>query len=419
MSLANRNFSLLVAIEFVFLSILSFSVSASNEALTDLLKVLMEKGTITLEEYTSLKTAAQVRPEKTSVVSVKKMQTPEAKLDVLKVKTRKLSTEISWAEKIKIEGDIRTRYQYEKKDGNEERSRGRIRYRLGMIANPIVNWTVGGGLASGGSDPRSSNQDMKDGFSTKQINLDYAYIQYKHGNTGLKAIAGKFKRKKYLWAPTDVMWDSDINPEGAAFSYAPKLKPLWLNAGVFVLEENKTATQHDSHMGYGQLGLKFKSNAIFGKLAGTVYMFGQMKDAGSSAYFGAGETNTDNNLGSFNLAAEAGTKVGGGKFSVVGEYINNYETNTNEDSAYIIGFKYQAGKLQMKYLYADIEKNAVPDFLPDSDRFGGETGIKGHELIVGYTINKNVSMSIDYYLTKNKFSKKEQDILQLDLNVKF
>ena len=114
-----------------------------------------------------------------------------------------------------------------------------------------------------------------------------------------------------------------------------------------------------------------------------------------------------------------GTKVGGGKFSVVGEYINNYETNTNEDSAYIIGFKYQAGKLQMKYLYADIEENAAPDFLPDSDRFGGETGIKGHELIVGYTINKNVSMRINYYLTKNKFSKKEQEILQLDLNVKF
>jgi hypothetical protein len=411
-NLVNRNFSLLAAIGFVFLSVLPFSVSASNEALTDLLKVLMEKGTITADEYTVLKAAAQTVTEKTSIVSADKMVT-------LETKTRKLSAETNWAEKIRIEGDIRTRYQYEKKDGNEERSRGRIRYRLGVIANPITNWTIGGGLASGGSDPRSTNQDMKDGFSTKQINLDYAYIQYKHGNTGLKAIAGKFKRKKYLWAPTDVMWDSDINPEGAAFSYAPKLKPLWLNAGVFVLEENKTATQHDSHMGYGQLGLKFKSNAMFGKLAGTLYMFGQMKDAGSSAYVGAGETNTDNNLGSFNLAAEVGTKVGGGKFSAVGEYINNYETNTNESSAYIIGFKYQVGKLQMKYLYADIEENAVPDFLPDSDRFGGETGIKGHELIVGYTINKNVSMSIDYYLTKNKFSKREQDMLQLDLNVKF
>ena len=419
MSLANRNFSLLAAIGFVFLSILSFSVSASNEALTDLLKVLMEKNTITAEEYTILKTAAQTGPEKVSVVSAKKMWTPEAKPDVLEAKNRKLSAEISWAEKIKIEGDIRTRYQYEKKDGKEERSRGRVRYRLGIIANPIVNWTVGAGLASGGSDPRSTNQDMKDGFSTKSISLDYAYIQYKRGNTGLKAIAGKFKRKKYLWAPTDVMWDSDINPEGVAFSYTPKLKPLWFNAGIFVLEENKGATQHDSHMGYGQLGLKFTSSAVFGKLAGTVYTFGKMKDAGSSGYVGAGETNTDNNLASFNLAAEVGTKVGGGKFSVVGEYINNYETNTDEDTAYIIGFRYEGGKLQMKYLYADIEENAVPDFLPDSDRFGGDTGIKGHEVAVVYMINKNVSIGIDYYLTEDEFSKKEQDIVQLDLNVKF
>ena len=43
-----------------------FSVSASNEALTDLLKVLMEKGTITSEEYTSLKSRAQIGAEKTS-----------------------------------------------------------------------------------------------------------------------------------------------------------------------------------------------------------------------------------------------------------------------------------------------------------------------------------------------------------------
>ena len=157
MNLANRNFSLLAAIGFVFLSILPFSVSASNEALTDLLKVLMEKGTITADEYTILKAAAQRVTEKTSIMSADKMVT-------LEKKTRKLSAETNWAEKIRIEGDIRTRYQYEKKDGNEERSRGRIRYRLGVIANPITNWTIGGGLASGGSDPRSTNQDMKDGF---------------------------------------------------------------------------------------------------------------------------------------------------------------------------------------------------------------------------------------------------------------
>jgi len=70
-------------------------------------------------------------------------------------------------------------------------------------------------------------------------------------------------------------------------------------------------------------------------------------------------------------------------------------------------------------LYADIEHNAVPDFLPDSDRFGGDTGIKGHEVALGYAINKKVSVGIDYYATEDSVTKKAQDLFQLDLTVKF
>jgi predicted porin len=172
-------------------------------------------------------------------------------------------------------------------------------------------------------------------------------------------------------------------------------------------------------MGYGQIGTKFKSGKMYGKLAGTVYTFGKMKSAGSFDYTGAAGTNTDNNLGSFNLAGEIGTKIGGGKFALVGEYINNYETNTNEDTAWIAGLKYKIGKFKMKYLYADVDHNAVPDFLPDSDRFGGDTGIKGHEIQVGYAINKRVSVRLDYYATKDSVTKVNQDLLQLDLQVKF
>ena len=420
-SLIRKRLALLISSVFLTLATLAMSASASNEALFDLLKVLVDKGTITADEYSILKGAASADHEKASVVAPEKVAGIEKKLGKLEKKTEKSLKKVKWAEKVKVKGDIRTRYQFESKDAKDDRSRGRIRYRLGVIAKPISNWEVGAGLASGGDDPRSTNQTMQDAFSTKGIQLDYAYAQYTHGNTELKAIAGKFKRKKYLWAPTDVMWDGDINPEGVAMSFAPKGGPLWLNAGILVLEEDQTSTggDHDSHMGYGQVGTKFKSGKMYGKLAGTVYTFGKMKSAGSSDYTGAAGTNTDNNLGSFNLAGEIGTKVGGGKFALVGEYINNYETNTNEDTAWITGFKYKIGKFKMKYLYADVDHNAVPDFLPDSDRFGGDTGIKGHEIAVGYKINKRVSVGLDYYATEDPVTNVDQDILQLDLKVKF
>ncbi len=412
---------LLVAAAFFALTIFSIAASASNEALTDLLKVLVDRGTITADEYSILKRAAAGDHEKSSTVTFEKMAGAEKKLAKAEKSTKKALPKTKWTEKVKVKGDIRTRYQFESEDGKDGRSRGRLRYRLGVIAKPISNWEVGAGFASGNSDPRSSNQTMEDAFSTKGIQLDYAYVQYKYGKTGFKAVAGKFKRKKYLWAPTDVMWDGDVNPEGVAIRFAPKKGLLWLNAGMLVLEEDNTSTgsDHDSHMGYGQIGTKFKSRNMYGKLAGTVYTFGKMKAAGSSDYTGAGETNTDNNLGSFNLAGELGTKIGGGKLALVGEYINNYETNTNEDTAWSAGFKYKIGKLKMEYLYVDVDHNAVPDFLPDSDRFGGDTGIKGHEIAVGYKINKHVSVGIDYYATEDPIKNVDQDLLQLDLNVEF
>jgi hypothetical protein len=93
-----------------------------------------------------------------------------------------------------------------------------VRYRLGVIAKLTDGWEIGGGLASGSNDQRSTNQTFDNAFSTKNINLDYGYMQYQFSN-GVKAIAGEFGRKNYLWAPTDVMWDSDINPEGLLLNY--------------------------------------------------------------------------------------------------------------------------------------------------------------------------------------------------------
>lgn len=50
----------------------------------------------------------------------------------------------------------------------------------------------------------------------------------------------------------------------------------------------------------------------------------------------------------------------------------------------------------MKYLYADLDANAVPDFLPDSDRFEGDTGVHGHEFEIQYEVIKHIVLSLDY-----------------------
>ena len=61
---------------------------------------------------------------------------------------------------IALKGDLRTRYDYTDREGSEARGRGRLRYRLGVIANPVANLEVGAGIASGTGDQRSSNQSF-------------------------------------------------------------------------------------------------------------------------------------------------------------------------------------------------------------------------------------------------------------------
>ena len=73
-----------------------------------------------------------------------------------------------------------------------------------------------------------------------------------------------------------------------------------------------------------------------------------------------------------------------------------------------------------EYNYRELEKDAWIDAFPDSDFEGGKTDSKGHEFIVDYAIVENVNFGIDYYSTvKKSDTKKTNNVLQLDLVVKF
>ena len=78
------------------------------------------------------------------------------------------------------------------------------------------------------------------------------------------------------------------------------------------------------------------------------------------------------------------------------------------------------GDWQLKYNYRRLEADAWPEFLSDSDFFFGATNVKGSEFEFIWGLAKGVNVSVDYY-TAAKFigSDLEQDLLQLDLNVKW
>lgn len=341
-----------------------------------------------------------------------------------------------WVQKVKVKQDLRLRYQYSDKDpsSNPDRNRGRLRYRLGVEGNVADGVKVGAGLATGGSDLRSTNQTFDDVFSTKGINLDYAYAEWQ-ARDNVKVIGGKFKRKPYLWQPSDLLWDGDINPEGVSINHTHDLGAVdyFGNAGYWVLTESGS-TSEDPFLMYYQGGVKFSEGDFFGKLAATYYGFENLRGNSFNEDDGSAETNTSITTGlvsdydAFGVEGEVGVKTDTPlkRVTVFGQYVQNLDDdNITEDAGYAVGVKVgdkkvkKPGQWQLKYIYADLDKDAWFDLLPDSDRLGGSTGVESHELALKYALKKNVILGLDYYHSEAKGSSVEEDVLQADLVFKF
>jgi hypothetical protein len=117
---------------------------------------------------------------------------------------------------------------------NESLDQARERFRLRFNVNAKLNDDFAGGfsLASGDiNDPTSTNQTITGFYSRKAIAIDKAFVTYTpHEFKNLSLVGGKFG---YPWYNTELTWDKDLNPEGAAETLAfnvstPVLKKIAL-----------------------------------------------------------------------------------------------------------------------------------------------------------------------------------------------
>ena len=411
--------TILVILGFAFPSFAATQVDA-------LIEKLVEKGILTKSESLELKEEI-ASDEKLMREDGFKQSLPE------------------WVQNTKLKGDMRVRYQYERSESSTEaRSRGRIRYRLGLesIVNPEVK--VGAGLATGAEDPRATNVTMEDVFEKPDIRLDYAYGEYKpEHTTWFKTIVGKFPSKDYLWAPSDVLWDTDINPNGVSVNLTHQFMAStegYFNGGVWVLEDNSTVDRPDPFMTYAQSGVNWKEGKLGAKAATTLYTFNGLKG-------------TDQDHDSTTNTREAGgglkydfDSIGGSaevslqkpfeafediipipiqSFAVFSDYIHNFDPNDNANG-WSLGARtgdekvVGKGQWQFKYIFARLGKDAWPDFLPDSDRLGGGTDIRAHEVAFDLGLNRNVILGLDYYQGRKIVGAKDiNHLYQVDLNFKF
>jgi hypothetical protein len=97
----------------------------------------------------------------------------------------------------------------------------------------------------------------------------------------------------------------------------------------------------------------------------------------------------------------------------------------SQNIGYLGGVKFGAkkvkklGQWQFKYMYRYLEHDAWIDAFPDSDAYGGATGVKGHEVGLELGLGKNSSLALDYYNMDPIDGGENQGVIQVDWNLKF
>ncbi|WP_285416955.1 putative porin [Pseudomonas sp. efr-133-TYG-5] len=424
--------------------LLAMSVPASAAVDAKLLDMLKANGSISQAQYVELQ-AELAKDQKAQQIAQQAQQETNEQVAAVAKKTNEQSAfdqKLAWAAKTQFKGDVRIRQETVKIDGESnnggrDKDRQRIRARLGAYTE--INPQVDTGIriaTGGGDDARSTNQDMDNYFDKKQIWLDLGYIDY-HPDAikNLHVIGGKMLQP---WVSMgDVIWDSDINPEGLAVTYKYPLgssAELFGSLGNYTLKDNVDGEgvqfRHDLRLTAGQLGSRFAiTDNLKLTLGGSVYAYQNDEDSRCTGTSTPCALSVNGNSANNEFRLYEGFSqidIGGlpMPLSFYGQYVKNNDAVTDADTAWLVGAKSKVFGLNLDYNYRDVQRDAVVGAFTDSDFANGTTGSRGHKFKVGYDIDKNFAIGATYFLTKADFSSRTQrdadtNTLQLDAEAKF
>jgi|TARA_B110000971_G_scaffold215510_1_gene249094 hypothetical protein len=325
-------------------------------------------------------------------------------------------------EGIKFKGDFRFRQEAFDIEGRPDRHRSRLRSRVALVAPVNDNVAVGFGLASGGSDPTSANQTLGTVSSSKQINLDLAYVNWNLVNSDIVVQAGKFKNPLKRVGGTTLIWDGDVRPEGISASV--NKGSIFATGLASWVDEN--SRDSDLILLAGQAGSSFKLENNVSILFGLSY-YNITASQGADSLFGipANDNRLDINGGYLNGFqsiegfAEIGIPADVGKVTLFADYVQNLDAD-DFNTGYAVGAKLNTTKWSFAWEYRDVEADAVFAALADSDFIGGGTDGEGHIFKTGYALSKKISLSSSFFLTdRNVDFGTEESFRRLMLDISF
>ncbi len=397
-----------------------------------------------------------------------------------------------WIERIKWDGDIRLRYQRDQfPDGNSgstlnyqainsaggvssagtnayindsiDRTRWRLRARLGMLAKVNDELEAGFRLTTGNTtDPVSTNQTLGNNFNRNTFVLDRAYLRF-DPNESFTLWGGRLPNP---WFSTDLVWDEDLNFDGAAATFKPKLSDNitgFATLGWFPVQEVELSSSDKSLTG-AQVGMDWKISQNQGFKMGLAYydyrhIGGQQANSSLLDYTAPQFVQKGNSM--FHIRTD--TVVTTGLFALApnfrelnltaawdiaafdpvhvmltGDYVKNIGFDREEirqrtgldiepktrgyhlKLAVGMPLVKKRGDWQFISAYKYLERDAVVDAFTDSDFHLGGTDAKGWILGGSYGLANNTWLSLRW-LSANEIDGPPLaiDVLQLDLNARF
>lgn len=406
-------------------------------------------------------------------------QMEEKSKDIKDIGT-KLSKLPEWLNRFKVYGDMRLRYEgqfFDKNNGDfvqpsnldlilnskTDRTMLRVRARLGFLAKVAEDVDATVALATGTTtNPVSTNQTLGDSLNKKTFTLDQANLRWKPLES-LVLWGGRFPNP---WFSTDMVWDRDINFDGIAVQYQPKVSDSWglfLNGGAFPIQEVEFSA-HDKWLLGVQGGVSYtRSDVLKARIGLAYYHFtntvGEVNDPAvpnATDWSAPGFQQKGNTLMDIDpstniktayasafheLNATASLDLGYWEpvhILLEADYVRNLGFNKRDVDRRtggdvkkeIEGYRFgvtvgypvirEFGDWKAMLMYKYLESDAVMDAFTDSDFHLGGTNAKGWMIGADFGLAKNVWISPRWYST-NEISgpKYSIDIFQLDLNGKF
>lgn len=365
-----------------------------------------------------------------------------------------------WVTGLKFSGDFRGRFEQNNAESTEywDRNRYRMRLRAGVVASLGEQFDVGFRFATGnpqtnpggalvGGAPITANQDLNSLESRKFLWVDAAYARWNAVQTGDFTLAATIGKMDNPFLLSNMVWDYDINPEGAALQSTYKLADhhtLKFNGAFFALDElnqgvgaiptlspsrdpfvfggqflvdSKWTPKIDTSLGIAVFDIGNR-DALSSKIQ-PYYNSGSSRDATTGALVHnynpiIGTAAVTYTLDSFPLYPD--------KFpiKVSGEYMYNPAASA-QNTGYRAGVTFgKAGKKnawEVAYRYQRLEADAWFDALVDDDNGGfyatgnpqltgtgksngwfGGTNVKGHLVQATYNFTDFCNFTFTYYL---------------------